>query len=62
MNLLSNLLCCVALLVILVLPVHIAALNKKEPKKVFWIRLIGWAFGWTIIGYLIALYLASKPK
>jgi hypothetical protein len=44
------------------LPLHFAGLNKKNNAHMLWIRLSGCFFGWTIIGWIIALFIAFMPN
>ncbi len=41
-------------------PVWLAQQTKKDKNKMLWIRFYSWLFGWTGIGWLIALILAIK--
>jgi hypothetical protein len=47
---------------ILMLPCHFAGLNEKSAYDVARVRIACLAFGWTIVGYLWALWIALAPK
>ena len=46
--------------IIIMAPVWIAANNNKNGYKGMLVRLANWLVGWTGIGWLVALFWASK--
>jgi len=44
------------------IPPHLGGLNKKSTYNMARIKIACWAFGWTGIGYVYALYLAFVPE
>jgi ABC-type uncharacterized transport system permease subunit len=46
---------------ILMMPAHFAGMNKKDKADMIRIRIACWAFGWTGIGWLVAMCLAFAP-
>ena len=61
-NYVLNIFYFVIIFVVLMLPVHFANLNKKKDAQMGYIRLASWLFGWTIIGWMIAMYLSVAPN
>lgn len=45
---------------IILAPAYIAVQTKKGKTDAMRIRLASWVFGWTIIGWLLALFWAIK--
>ncbi len=41
-------------------PAWLAKQTKKDKNTNGFVRLASWIFGWTIVGWLVALYLAAK--
>ncbi len=50
----------VALVVIILAPSYLAAKNDKGKIDAMRIRVASWVFGWTGIGWLLALFWAVK--
>lgn len=50
----------VVLVAIIMAPAHLAAQNKKGKIDAMRIRVASWVFGWTGIGWLLALFWAIK--
>jgi len=48
------------IIVVALAPAWIARQNKKNKMQMVWVRIYSWLFGWTGIGWLIALYIAAK--
>lgn len=46
--------------VIAMAPVWLARQTKKDKQKMVWVRFYCWLFGWTGIGWLIALIIAVR--
>ena len=50
-----------AVLVLIILaPAYLAAQNKKSKADAMRVRIASWVFGWTGIGWIIALIWAIK--
>ena len=49
-----------ALVCVACAPCWLAEKNKKSALVVLQVRAAAWLFGWTGVGYMIALYLAAK--
>ena len=45
---------------IVLAPAWLARQTKKNKTATAWIRIYSWLFGWTGIGWLVALYMAVK--
>jgi hypothetical protein len=50
------------ILAVLIMPLHFAGLNKKSKDDMVYIRIAGLAFGWTVVGWLVAMILAFLPN
>jgi hypothetical protein len=50
----------IALLLVILAPAYIAAQTKKGKADTMRIRVASWVFGWTGIGWLMALLWAIK--
>ncbi len=48
------------LLVIILAPAWIARQTKRDKTEMAIIRISSWLFGWTGVGWLVALYLAAR--
>ncbi len=48
------------IIVIFMAPAWLAKQTKKDKNTNGFVRLASWVFGWTIVGWLVALYLAAK--
>lgn len=48
------------LIVILLAPAYLARQTKKKGLDMVMIRIASWLFGWTGVGWLWALYWATK--
>ena len=47
-------------IVIMLAPAWVARQTKKSKYIMLWVRIYSWLFGWTGIGWLVALYIAVK--
>jgi len=43
-------------------PAWLAEKNKKDATTAVRVRAASWLFGWTVIGYVYGLYLATAPE
>ena len=50
----------VVLACIVLAPAYLAAINGRDKQQTYRIRCASWLFGWSIIGWIIALFMASK--
>jgi hypothetical protein len=50
----------IALVAIILAPAYLAAKNDKSKADAMRIRVASWVFGWTGIGWLLALFWAVK--
>ena len=50
----------IALVAIILAPAYLAAKNDKDKITAMRIRVASWVFGWTGIGWLLALFWAVK--
>ena len=50
----------VIIVAIVLAPAWLARQTKKNKNATVWIRIYSWLFGWTGIGWLVALYMAVK--
>ena len=50
----------IALVAIILAPAYLAAKNDKGKADAMRIRVASWVFGWTGIGWLLALFWAVK--
>lgn len=50
----------VVIIAIVLAPAWLARQTKKNKNDNGWVRIYSWLFGWTGIGWLIALYIAVK--
>ena len=50
----------ILLVCIMMAPAYLAAQNKKDKFVSMRIRVASWLFGWTGVGWLIALFWAIK--
>ena len=50
----------IALVAIILAPAYLAAKNDKGKADAMRIRIASWVFGWTGIGWLLALFWAVK--
>ena len=50
----------VVLGIIILAPAYIAAQTKKDKADAMRIRVASWIFGWTGVGWLLALFWAVK--
>jgi hypothetical protein len=50
------------ILAVFMMPLHFAGLNKKSQYDMVYIRIAGLAFGWTVVGWLVAMILAFLPN
>ena len=48
------------LVAIIMAPAYLAVQTKKDKVAAMRIRLASWIFGWTIIGWFLALFWAIK--
>ena len=48
------------LVAIIMAPAYLAAQNKKDKIAAMRIRVASWVFGWTGIGWILALFWAIK--
>ena len=48
------------LLCLILAPAYLAAANKREKYDSMRVRCGSWLFGWTIIGWLFALFISVK--
>jgi hypothetical protein len=61
-NLLGTILFGSIILAVFMMPLHFAGLNKKSKDDIAYIRIAGLAFGWTGVGWLLAMVLAFLPN
>jgi hypothetical protein len=57
---LKHAVCAGAIACIAFAPAWLAEKNNKDNLVVVRVRASAWIFGWTIIGYFVALYIAAK--
>jgi len=57
---LKYILAIIVITTIILAPAWLARQNKKNKTATVWIRIYSWLFGWTGIGWLVALYMAVK--
>ena len=50
----------IALVAIILAPAYLAAKNDKDKIIAMRVRVASWVFGWTGIGWLLALFWAVK--
>jgi hypothetical protein len=50
----------IVLICLLLAPAYLAAASGKEKYDCMRARVGSWLFGWSFIGYLFALFVASK--
>jgi len=50
----------VVLVTIILAPAYLATRNDKDKIKTMRIRVASWVFGWTGVGWLLALFWAVK--
>ncbi|MDR1026804.1 MAG: superinfection immunity protein [Rickettsiales bacterium] len=62
MHTLRLLLCIAVFAGLFILPVHLAGLAKKEAYEMCRVRVWNLCFGWTIVGYFVALYFAVQKN
>lgn len=62
MNYLRTILFLAVIWLVFMMPAHFAGLNKKSAVEILYIRIAGLAFGWTGVGWLIAMILAFLPS
>lgn len=50
----------IVVVIIMLAPAWLARQTKKNKTLMVWVRVYSWLFGWTGIGWLVALYIAVK--
>ena len=48
------------LICIILTPAYLAAINEKSKNDCMRVRCASWLFGWSIVGWLFALFISIK--